>query len=77
MREIWQLATLYWPTLQVSTSPEMTLQNKNGIRSPKSERGYYRSSQDGPIGTRIVSIPHTSSDICPVKDCSPMAFSDP
>ena len=41
VREIWQLATLYWTTLRVSTSPEMALQNQNGIRSPKSERGYF------------------------------------
>ena len=69
--------TLYWPTLQVLASPEMTSQNKNGVRSPKSERGYCRSLQHHYIGTRIASIPHTSSKICPVKDRSPMAFSDP
>ena len=50
---------------------------ENGVRSPKSKRVYYRSLQHGPIGTRITSIPHTSSEICPIKDCCPMAFSDP
>ena len=75
--EIWQLATLYWPTLQVLASPEMASQNQNGVRSLKSERGYCRSLQHGPIGTRITSIPHTSSKICPVTDRCPMAFRDP
>ena len=76
MREIFQLATLYLPTLQVLASPEMALQNQNRVRSPKSERGYYRSLQHGPIAPRIVSIPHTSSEIGPVIDHFPMEFSD-
>ena len=63
MREIWQFATLYWPTLQVSASLEMASQNQNGVRSPKSEIGYCRSLQHSPIGSRIISIPHTSSEI--------------
>ena len=67
VRETWQLETLYWPTLQVSTSPEMVLQNQNGVRYPKSERGYCRSLQHNPIGTRITSTPHMSSKICPIK----------
>ena len=77
MRDIWQLATLYWPTLEVSASPKMASQNQNGVRSPKSERGYCSSLQHGPIGPRIASILHTISEIRPVKDCSPMAFNDP
>ena len=76
VREIWQLATLYWPTLQVSASPKMALQNQNGVRSPKSERGYCISLQHGSIGTRIKYIPHTSFEKCPIKDHCPMAFSD-
>ena len=28
VREIWQVVTLYWPTLQVSASPEMASQNQ-------------------------------------------------
>ena len=52
-------------------------QNKKGVRSPKSERGYCRSPQHGPIGPRITSMPCTSSKICPIKDHFPMAFSDP
>ena len=43
----------------------------------KNERGYFRSLEHGCIGPRITSIPHTSSKICPIKDCFPMAFSDP
>ena len=69
--------TLYWPTLQVSTSPKMASKNKNRVRSPKIERGYCRYPQHGPMGTGITSIPHMSSEICPIKDHNPMAFSDP
>ena len=76
VREIWQLATLYWPTLQVLASPEMASQNQKGVWSPKSERFYCRCLQHGPIGIGITSIPHMSSEIFPIKDHFPMAFSD-
>ena len=62
---------------KVSASPEMASQNQNGVRYPKRERGYCRSPQHGPIGTIITSIPCMSSEICPIKDHFPMAFSDP
>ena len=72
-----QLATLYWQTLQVLASSEMASQNQNRVRLSKSERGYCRSLQYGPIAPEIASIPHTSSEICLVKDRCPMTFSDP
>ena len=43
---------------------------------PKKKESYCRSSQHGPIGPRIVSIPCMSFKICPIKYCFPMAFSD-
>ena len=76
MREIQQLATLYWPTLQVLASPNIGSQNQNRIRSSKRERGYCRSPQHGPIALRITFIPFMIFEICPVKDHYPMAFSD-
>ena len=56
--------------------PKMGLQNQNGIRYPKSERGYCRSPQKGSIELGITCIPHTSLKICLIKDHFPMAFSD-
>ena len=76
VREIWQLVTLHWPTLQVLASPKMASQNKNELRSQKGERGYGISLQHGPIAPRIASTPCTSFEICPVKDHCPMEFSD-